>query len=86
MPLLLVLLLHTTSSICLPSPFRYLKMLIRSLLSCLFPRLNRSNLFSLSSYRRSCRLFIVFVALCWTPLRRTLSFFVLEHPELDIVF
>ena len=74
-PLLLVLLLHITkknlaSSICLPSPFRYLQTLIRSPPSLLFPRLNR--LLSISSYERCSMLFIVFVVLRWTP-RRSLS-------------
>ena len=78
--LLLVLSLHITekslaSSICLPPPCRYLWTFIRSLLSLLFPRLNRPGLLSLFSYGRCSRTFIIFVAFCWTPSRRSLSFF-----------
>jgi len=77
-PLFLVLLLCGTkknlaSSICLPPTCWHLQTLIQSPLSLLFHRLNRPRLFSLSSYGRCSRPLIIFVALCWTASRRSLS-------------
>jgi len=55
------------------TPCRYLQTVLRCPLSPLFLKLNSPRALSLPSFRRCSNPFIIFVALCWTLSRRSLS-------------
>lgn len=77
-PLLLVLLLGNTEISLAPSSWnpslRYLQAFWSSPLSLLFSRLNSPRPPTLSSYGKWFWPLIIFLALCWTLSRRSLSF------------